>query len=164
MAANKKDPETIVNNQLEQLQSNSKGLVAKVPFDGLKLNRNLDQLYNILKNKNQVTKPLPEEAKARKYLNPHHITPSIYALTQRGFESSEFAQRILGEKYILNRKREDKEIKKANQFFTALDSKYDISTYLAKYNDYMLYNLTDHAFIKASSLPPSLLAREKTVQ
>jgi hypothetical protein len=59
--------EEILKNKLGQLLSNSKGLNANIPFDGLQVNRNLDQLYNILKKKNQVARPLTEEAKARVY-------------------------------------------------------------------------------------------------
>lgn len=67
MAQNKKSNEDIVRGKLDLLHSNSKGLVARIPLDGLSLNRNLDQLYNILKKKNQVAKPISEEAKAREY-------------------------------------------------------------------------------------------------
>jgi len=52
----------------------------------------------------------------------------------------------------MNKRREEKEAKKANQFVTTLGSEYDIMGYLAKYRDFMLFNLTDHAYIDVLSI------------
>jgi hypothetical protein len=65
-------------------------------------------------------------------------------------------KKIKEEKYKINTKKEERGIKKASKFFTALESRYDINSYLSKYAEYMLYNLTDNAFIQVDDLPPLL--------
>jgi len=73
---------------------------------------------------------------------------SIFRLSQQGIECSKIAQTLIHEQYFINKKKEEKETQSTNQFATNLGEDYDITSYLQKYTDFMLFNLTDHAYIQ----------------
>lgn len=73
---------------------------------------------------------------------------SIFRLSQLGIECSKIAQTLIHEQYFINKKKEEKETQSSNQFATNLGEDYDINSYLQKYTDFMLFNLTDHAYIQ----------------
>jgi len=73
---------------------------------------------------------------------------SIFRLSQAGIECSKIAQTLIHEQYFINKKKEEKETQSTNQFATNLGEDYDITSYIQKYTDFMLFNLTDHAYIQ----------------
>jgi hypothetical protein len=52
------------------------------------------------------------------------------------------------ERHVINLKREEKAAKAQSQFVIKLQNRTDIATYLDKYSEFMLYNLTDNAYIQ----------------
>ena len=54
------------DSNLERLSIDSRSLLSRMPFDDLKVRKNYNQLYHILKKKNEKKRPIPEELKARK--------------------------------------------------------------------------------------------------
>ena len=73
---------------------------------------------------------------------------SIFRLSQLGIECSNIAQTLIHEQYFINKRKEDKASQSTNQFATNLGEDYDINSYIQKYTDFMLFNLTDHAYIQ----------------
>lgn len=73
---------------------------------------------------------------------------SIFRLSQLGIECQNIAQTLIHEQYFINKKKEEKETQSTSQFATNLGEDYDISSYLQKYTDFALFNLTDHAYIQ----------------
>lgn len=68
MSKDKTGSEPNFDTVLERVNVDSKALLIKTPFDNLKIKKNLDQLYHILKKKNEDEKTVPEELRARKYV------------------------------------------------------------------------------------------------
>ena len=69
-------------------------------------------------------------------------------MSQLGIECSNIAQTLIHEQYFINKRKEDKANQSTNQFATNLGEDYDINNYIQKYTDFMLFNLTDHAYIQ----------------
>lgn len=67
MDKDKVAPDTNFESNIERLATDSKALLSRMPYDNLKVKRNLDQLYHLLKRKNEESKAIPEEYKAREY-------------------------------------------------------------------------------------------------
>ena len=66
MLKDKQAPELNFDTVLQRINVDSKALLIRTPFDNLKIKKNLDQLYHILKRKNEDEKTIPEELRARK--------------------------------------------------------------------------------------------------
>jgi len=141
MSKDKIGTEQNFDTVLERVNVDSKALLVKTPFDNLKIKKDLDQLYHTLKRRNEEEKTIPEELRAR----------NIFRLSQLGIECSNIAQTLIHEQYFINKRKEDKANQSTNQFATNLGEDYDINNYIQKYTDFMLFNLTDHAYIQGKN-------------